>query len=386
MRIENRNVLCMMSVLVFLSPFFFFQTGFAAEPKNYKVGANFPLTGHVAIYSTWTVNGAQCAADEFNEKGDIKIELIAEDNSADTAKGVSAFNKLARMDKTPCVLSAVSKIIMATAPIAERNNVAIFNVGAISPDLLKAGPSVVHVIPLITYEIKALARYTKEKLPQVKTVATFVTNDVFGLGARDALISEFQAQGIKYVGGEFIELSAPSYKTQLAKLKALNPDAIYTATYGKEDMILAFKQAKELGINTQWMGYQTMAAPGIWEGSNGGNEGAVFTQAPFDSASDNPVTQAFVSRYKKKYGQVPELYAAIGYDAVLLFKRAVELINKNNMALNGQNIRKALLEIRKFETSTGTLIFEDNGTCIKPVAIRKVVQGKFENIVIVPPK
>ncbi len=143
-------------------------------------------------------------------------------------------------------------------------------------------------------------------------------------------------------------------------------------------------KAKELGIETQWLGFQGMATPGVWEESNGGNEGAIFTQPPFDPQSDNSITKEFVTRYQKKVGKLPELYAANGYDAVFLFKNAVDYINKKKMALSGENIRKAFLDVKTFNTSSGTLIFQDNGTCIKPIAIRKVVKGKFEDITILP--
>jgi branched-chain amino acid transport system substrate-binding protein len=316
----------------------------------------------------------------------MKIELILEDNAGDTAKAVNAFNKLARIDKVPCVISAVSKVIMGTAPIANRNQVVILNVAGVSPEMVKAGPYVFHVVPNLTAEIKALARYVKTSMPQVKTLATFVINDVFGLGSRDAVISEFGALGIKIVGGEFMEYNATTFKSQLTKLKAMEPDAIYMAHYGKEEIILAFKQAKELGINTQWLGFAGMTATGVWEESNGGNEGTIFTQPLFDTESNNPITQAFIARYKKNIGKIPEVNAAMGYDAILVFKGAIDQINKEKKAVTGENIREALLKIRKFNTSTGDLIFQDNGGCSKPIAIRKVVKGKFETIVTLAPE
>jgi len=382
----KRNIIHTIFALVFLGTLFIPFRGLAGEPAIYKIGANYPVTGPTAAYQTWTTNGILCAIEQINEKGETKIELILEDNGGETAKGVNAFNKLVRMDKVPCVLTGVSTIIMGTAPIANRNQVVILNTTAVSPEISKAGPYVFSVLPNLTGEIKALARYVKGNMPQVKTLATFVTNDVFGLGARDAVNSEFGGLGITIVGGEFMEYQATSFKSQLAKLKAMNPDAIYMAHYGKEGIVMAFKQAKELAINTQWLGFQGMTAPGVWEESNGGNEGTVFTQPPFDAESNNPITQELAARYKKKTGNVPDTYSAIAYDAVFIFKQAVDYINNRKLPMTGENIRTALLGIRKFNTSTGPLIFKDDGTCTKLVAIRKVVKGKLETIVILPPE
>lgn len=357
----------------------------ADQGKTFTIGAEYPLSGHAAIYGNWMLEGAMCAVKEANEKG-WNLKLIAEDDAGETTKALSAFNKLARVDKVPFILSGFSTVVMATSPIAARNKIVILNTSASSPDLEKAGPYTFSDLPNLTQEIKVLAQYVKTNMPNVKKVATFVTNDVFGIGAREAVIADFGHMGIKVVGGEFMPFQASSYKTQLAKLNALGADAIYMASYGKQDMILAFKQAKELNMKTQWLGFEGMATPGVWEQSEGGNEGAVFTQPPFDPQSDNPITKDFVKRYKEKTGKMPELYAANAYDAVNLFLAAAQALSEKHMAVNGENIRKFLLEKRKFNTATGQLIFQDNGTCIKPVAIRKVEKGKFVTLTVLSPK
>jgi ABC-type branched-subunit amino acid transport system substrate-binding protein len=383
---KQTTIFCLTLILVF-TVVSTSGNALAKGPETYKVGAVMPLSGHAAFYGKWGQTGAIIATEEINEKGginNVNVQVIYEDNVAQTTKSVNACNKLVRMDKVQYLFSGITKVIMAMAPIVNRNKVVLINATAQSPDLVKAGPYVLHIMANVGYEVKVFTRYMKETMPHIKTLATFVVKDEFGISLREALIEECKAVGIGYAGGEFMDFQAPTYKTQLAKLKALKPDAIYLASYGKQDMVLAFKQAQELGIEAQWLGFQGMATPGLWEETNGANEGAVFTQPLFDPKSDNLITKEYVARYKKKTGKMPELYGAQCYDAVHLFRHAVNYLNKKNLDYNGENLRNALLNIGKFKLSTGDLIFQSDGTCVKPVAIRKVVKGKFEDITVVP--
>ena len=46
---------------------------------------------------------------------------------------------------------------------------------------------------------------------------------------------------------------------------------------------------------------------------------------------------------------------------------------------------KTILDIKKFPGVTGDNVFRDDGTVAKAIAIKKVVDGKFETVTVVQP-
>ena len=88
-------------------------------------------------------------------------------------------NKLVRVNQEPVVLTAMSGISKAIAPIGEREKVVAINGGGVAPDLAKLGPYFFNVIPLVNYEVRALLPYlAKEK--KVKRIAIVYVEDPLG--------------------------------------------------------------------------------------------------------------------------------------------------------------------------------------------------------------
>ena len=50
----------------------------------------------------------------------------------------------------------------------------------------------------------------------------------------------------------------------------------------------------------------------------------VLLLTPFSADADDARTQAFVAEYQKRYGEIPNQFAADGYDAVYIVKAALE--------------------------------------------------------------
>ena len=86
-----------------------------------------------------------------------------EDSQGQPQPAVTAMNKLVRVSSEPVVLTAMSGISKAIAPIADREKVVVINGGGVAPDLAKLSPYFFNVIPLVNYEVRALLPYLKQR-------------------------------------------------------------------------------------------------------------------------------------------------------------------------------------------------------------------------------
>ncbi len=74
------------------------------------------------------------------------------------------------------------------------------------------------------------------------------------------------------------------------------------------------------------------------------------------------VSSYFVSSYKEKYGESPNNFDALGYDAVLVYKKAIEAAN----AVDAASVQAALSDTSVvYEVASGKFSFDETGTPIK---------------------
>ena len=92
---------------------------------------------------------------------------------------------------------------------------------------------------------------------------------------------------------------------------------------------------------------------------------------------DNPRSRAFVEAFRKRYGSIPDIYAAQGYDAAYLL---AEAIRRADDVSNGRLVRDKLASIADFEGVLGRFGWSaDRDATVQP----KVLIGDATNKVFV---
>ncbi|MEM7519161.1 MAG: ABC transporter substrate-binding protein, partial [Planctomycetota bacterium] len=86
-------------------------------------------------------------------------------------------------------------------------------------------------------------------------------------------------------------------------------------------------------------------------------KGVFLTQTVFDTDSDHAHIKKFVEAYRAKYNEVPDIYAAQAYDAMMVLITAVE----GRPVLPGE-VKKGLRDaIKDFPGVTGSIQFDEKG-------------------------
>jgi branched-chain amino acid transport system substrate-binding protein len=343
------------------------------EPGDIKIGALLPLTGSAAQYGTWAKNGAELAEKEINEKGGIhgkELKILFEDSRSDPKEGVSALNKLISVNRVQVVIIEFSGLVLAAAPIAEEKKLVLLNVGALNPQIRKAGDYVFSNINDANVEAYQLARYTYNEL-RLRRVALLYATASYGVGNRDAFRHRFTELGGEIVADESLEENSGDFRTQLLKVKAAGPDGIFLSAVTK-DAALVLKQAKELGAKAQWLSTAFFEGPDLIEVAGDAAEGAIYTTTVLDESSANPAVQRFIASYKQEYGVEPEIYAATAYDGVKILARAIATVG-----YDGTRIKDFLYTVKDYPGVSGLTTFDSDGAVEKPVLFKTVSNGKF---------
>ena len=354
----------MKKVFLFILSVIFFTS--CNQKEEVIIGAIFPLTGDAAQWGNPPNKGALLAIEEINAKGGIdgtKVKLISEDSQCDPSKGVSGINKLLSTNKPIAIIGGVcSSVTLAIAPIAEKNNVTLISPASTNPKISNAGDYIFRAIPSDELRGKVFAEYIYSQ--GFKRGAILYINNDGGKGNEETFQKHFKGNGGEILIVESYMPQAQSVKTQLTKIKEVNPEFLMVVSY-PEDAVTVLKDISELKLSIPLF-FQTEALddPIVLKNAGETAEGVTFITY---ADTDNKTSNNFRLAYEKKYNSKPELFAAEAYDAVYLIADALK---------ENTDIKNYLYSIKEYLGASGNLSFDKNGDVIKPLAIKKIIKSK----------
>jgi branched-chain amino acid transport system substrate-binding protein len=337
------------------------------------IGAIFPLTGNGASYGKLFKQGAELAVEDINNAGGIngrKLSIDYQDGRGEPKTSVLAAQDIAAKGY-PAILSSYTGATLAILPIAERSKVVVFNGGGQGQALAGASPNLFNTIPLLSLELDILVKYIGED-KNYKTAYVIYVDDDSGRYGLEKFTEEFSKFGGKVLGSGSHKLGETNFRNILIKAKSTNPDLIYIASHG-QDAKLTIDQARELGIKTQIFNTSWTIIPEIVSSPHA--QGIIHTSLAFDP------DKGWLDRFNKKYGtdQV-STYIANYYDAVMVFAKAYEHAVAKGYGTDGEAVRKAIQEIKSFDSVNGKLIFNKDGTSIRDVHVSVIKDNKSQFI------
>jgi len=339
-----------------------------------KVGAILPLTGVAATYATSLKCGMELALSEVNGKGGVngrKLEIVYEDDAGKPTSGVSAFNKLITIDRVSIVIGGMfSAVTLAIAPVAERERIILLSPTSSAVELTKAGDYIFRIYPSDSYDGSFLAGFANDKL-HAKRAAVIYLQVASVSAVTKVFKEEFEAQGGTVVAMETYKEGDTDFRTQILKAQQSRPDIILIPGYLNE-MATLLRQAKQLGVKTQFLSISTFYDPKILQLAGNAAEGVLFSSPMFDTKSTDPEVESFVGAFRSKYGRDPDILAGYGYDVVGITARALQ-----SGDANPESIKRNLYAIRDYPGVTGRTSFDSNGDVTKALRVMQVKNGGF---------
>ena len=336
------------------------------------IGAVLPLQGMSTIYGQYNMEGMELAIEEVNAAGGIngqQLKIEYEDSQSEPRLAVSALQKLIGKDISLVLASAASSETLAQAPVAEQNQVVLLASGSAAPKVREAGEYVFRIKVSVDKELEGLMNFIQDDL-QAETIHILYAQSDYGEGINKFANSIFLDLGGSVLGSDGFDIDDTDFSTALLKVQHNNPDVVVLGGWPRH-LGLILKQAEELGIAAQFVAPGGAIGPEILEIAGESANGLLYT-FEFDVTSEIKETQYFRENYNKKYGRDPELFAAMGYDAVLLIADAAKVCDTNSTC-----VRDHLYSVQGHQGASGVITFDEKGDILKPVKIFSVSNGKL---------
>ena len=340
-------------------------------PDVVRIGVVLPLSGDAATYGVSLRTGADLALRRVNTDGGIgghPVSLIYEDSKASPKDAVTALNKLISIDKTHLVIGGMfSHTTIAMGPVAQRSRVVLLSPTASAMAVPQLGDYVFSIYPSDAQDGRFLASALAHRTTTGATVAVVFSQVEAMETCKDAFAARLNELGHpEIVLQEPLPQGAQDLTPVVARIAVEKPDWVFLATFLPETAQI-LRKAHQQALDVKFLGISTCYDPKLFELAGSSSAGLLFSAPAFDESSDVSAIRQFVKEYEGEYGRKPDVWAAYGYDAVMI---AAESLRRCAGDLNG--LRDALGGIRGFEGATGTTTIKEDGSSDKSLRLLTV--------------
>jgi len=315
----------------------------------------------------------------------IRLETLDDSSKSDEAK--TATEKLINSDHAVAIIGEIaSSRSIAMAPICQDAKVPMLSPGSTNSKVTEIGDFIFRACFIDPFQGKAMAEFALNNLKLKKFAVLYAVNSDYSVGLKD-----YVEQAAKAGGGQILidlgysEKSDKDFRSQLTKIRDVNPDAIFVTGYYQEAGLIA-GQARDLGITVPLIGGDGWDSDQLTKVGKDAINGCYFTNH-YSPDEQRPEVQAFVTAYKARYKnqdgtpKVPDAMAILGYDAMKLMAHAINQAGSTD----GQKIRDALAATKDYQAAAGTITMDANRNPKKRIVVIKIVNGQFTYVASIQP-
>jgi len=318
-----------------------------------KIGVVAPFTGDAGALGENVKVAIEIARDEINQAGGVNgrdIQVIFEDGKCNGKDAANAATKLINIDKVLVVMGMCSAETLAIAPLAEQAKVLLISPSSTNAKVTTAGDYVFRFIPSDSFQGKFAADYLINTLGKKKIAILYSLND-WATGIKDVFKQRTEEIGGTIVGEEGYQQESRDLRSQIIKLKELNPDAIYFLGY-TEATIVGLKQMQELGVTTTIFGGDAWDDPTIPQ-----KAGAAANGARYSIAANQQLPQSFLDEMKKRPGgEAMNSYSPRAYDILKVLAGIISETGDNT-----DKIKNALYKLKDYQGIADKYSLDANG-------------------------
>lgn len=366
----NRKILKKLFTVVFLMAVVLFTIAMGGKPKEIDIGTILGLTGQYASYGQKMQQGFEFAANEINSAGGIngrRIHLIVEDHQFNPTKAISAYRKLTGADKVRIIVGITgSSNALPVCEASKSDDVVIIDPLGSAPKLTThGGPNYFRIMASETFAGKYIADWAIEN--GMKRPAIVYAEDEWGVSYKDTVLLYLNEKGFADTPIYGSTKGMRDFRTQIEKIRRQNPDAILLLLYPTEASVF-MQQLRQAGIDAPVYGTDNLSAP---EFVSVGGEVVEGVKVAMPAPAKGPTYDAFITKYREKFGEDPDASIMKSYDAMKLAAAAIKKVGDEPSKI------KAYLKSPGFEFKgiTGPVKFDANGDLISQEFARLIYRA-----------
>ena len=343
----------------------------AAPAGEITIGTISPNTGSLAAYGAAVTTAVELAVEEINAAGGIngsQVKVVNADDQFDPTECLNAFNSLVSQGIGLIVGSVTSGCTSAITDAANEEQVCLLSPSATADSITTEDDYVFRACYADSFQGAIAAAYAKQSgFTEVGVV--YCASDTYSKGLYDSFNAACEKYGVTVKAVESsASLDVQDYTNQFASMVKAGVEFVYAPYYYDVIGPYIVTQARAAGYKGIIMGADGYdGTPDyVVEGADLSVFNDVYWTNHYDPADTSEKVQSFVTAYEAKFGSTPNAISALAYDAVYMYKQAIEAAG----SADATAVRDALADTSAVYTGvTGTFSLDDVGTPAKGASI-----------------
>jgi len=372
---NRRTLLIVAALFSVLVALYACRNGPTTDPagNGVRIAVNIPLSGPIASFSAEYVNGLRMGIEDGTEAVGIakdSFKVDAQDNQGQPSVAASIAQKQV-LQGFDVYFSGVSQMSRAAFPIVSQVPATHFLV-SYDAHLTEESPNNMRILPHFKNEGPAFVNYAKQR--GAKRVFAFALNNPEIQGQ----YTEYVEPGIKAQGGEFArevyEFTQTDFRTLALKAKQFKPDLVLVSGFSLH-VLPILRALRAEGLVGDGNVLCIMDFNELLGGSIPASEfnGVAYTAPAYSFPENKQQREAWIERYRARFGKTPNFVPAFAYDT----GRLLALAKSKAGSVSRDAIRAQL----PYKGVAGEITVDQAGDLSTPLGVLKVRQdGNVERI------
>jgi branched-chain amino acid transport system substrate-binding protein len=357
----------------------------AGQGIKWKHGLNTAVTGTSAPIGDHQTAGVKVAIKAIADAGGPEIELFINDHKGgDVNSSVNGVRRLITQEGIQTLTTSWSGCSIALFPVLQENKLMTYWSGGANPACINA--------PYVwsTMEFFAIGpcpgslAFMAKTYPNAKKLALIGASDA-GVDAVDKVAPETWPQvsnGGTIVASEKVDPGTTNFQAIAARVKAANPDIIWTSVYGQTQGF-CIKGIRLAGITAPMMhiDFDVTAVPETAGATL--DQDNYYACDAYQVSNPNPFNKIFAAEHKAMFNADSEYFSANTYESMMILWTCMRRVLKSGTTnITGDALQKAMLDPSADHWSLyggtadkpGLMTFSPDHTVSKPMGVFKLSQ------------
>ena len=340
-----------------------------------------PLSGFQANGGQTVLGGVRLAAEQINRAGGLlgyRVVVRPLDDESDSDVAVEQVSQVQQaIDAGERVLGLIGHLnsgqTLAAMELYQNLPLLVITPTASEQSLTERGyTNFFRVNANDAVQAAVDARFLVEQL-DAQRVAVIVNTTASGQGLAASLVEELEQRGAEAVLELEVEEGQGRYEEEVARVQAVNPDAVFYAGYEIEAPYLRAALV-EAGVDVPMLGSDGAFLAATSDEAAGTAEG-MYVSA-FAPSPDNVADERWIEAYQAVEYRNPDTYSVNGYVAMQVLAEGTRKAD----SLDAGAVAEALRQ-NTIESLLGELQFEPDGDLVDPeIWIYQVQDGEFRQV------
>lgn len=354
-------------------------SGSGSGSDTIKIGWIGPLSGEAKTYGVSAKMGVDLALKEADfMAGGKRVELVVGDDRGDSTEAVNIATRMLTQDGVSAIVGSVtSDPTIAISALAESYKVPMITgtataMGVTMNDDGTRKPFVFRACFIDPFQGTAAARFAVSELGVKRAAVLYDRGSAYSIGLAESFRTTFESGGGTVVAWQSYSGDDTDFSAIMTNVVAQQPDVLYLPDYYARVSLIA-KAAKDKGLDVPMIGGDGWDSPDLDFATLAGG----YFTAHYSDQDTREAVQNFAQKFQAKYGEKPDSFAALGYDAMSLLLDALGRAGSTD----GEAIRAALQSTKDFPAVGGSLSFDEFGNPIKSAVLLQVqADGTYKYI------